>query len=321
MTACALCSANGLKSFRRFDAKTGTPLELAVCQSCSLIQQTNRPSDAELSVYYSHHYRQDYKKAYRPRSKDIWRAGKVATSRLLFLEAHGPGQLSGRTLLDVGAGGGEFVYLAQRRGFQAQGLEPNIGYSAFALSEYGISIRTESIESLELGSADIVSIFHVLEHLPNPTSALKKIFDALRRDGLLFIEVPNILQFDASPHNIFFRAHLFYFSLATLQSMASPYFELIAFEDQGNLRVLLKKRPVLAPLALPPKGRVYRDLSRYYQKGWWTYLTKGKGYKKLIGRPRKLWEEYSIRSHAPKAILNALHERSLAVERLSQRLR
>ena len=228
------------------------------------------------------------------------------------MESHGPTNLSNKILIDVGAGGGEFVYLATKRGLNARGLEPNIGYSEFAHREYGVSIKTQSIESLAEGSADLVSMFHVLEHLPKPTWAVEKIFRALRDDGLLFLEVPNILQLDASPHNIFFRAHLFYFSLTTLASLTSPFFTLIASEVDGNLRLLFKKRPVISPMRLPSQGSVQKDLARYHQKSWWTYLTTGKGYRKLFSRPKRIFEELSIRSHRPRDLLDTLHMQTLS---------
>jgi len=304
---CALCNEDSLTLFTKKDAKSGTPLKLGRCRDCGLVQQINPPSDESLVAYYSHHYRQDYKKSYSPRARDVWRAGHAAISRLTFLGSHLSKTPSEIKLVDIGAGGGEFAYLAKKYGYEASGIEPNVGYSEFARNEYQTQVSTADLSSLAPDSADIITMFHVLEHLPNPKAAIEKLFNALRSGGHLLIEVPNILQSDASPHNIYFRAHLFYFSLSSLVTLTSPFFELVAQQSQGNLRVLLRKRLAIGSTVYPSEHQVQSDLESFERKGWWHYLTVGRGYQKLLSRPRRIIEETVIKSDSPKDILDDLY--------------
>lgn len=303
---CALCNGDSLTRFTKKDAKSGVPLKLGRCRGCGLVQQINPPSDESLVAYYSHHYRQDYKKSYRPRARDVWRSGQAAISRLTFLGSHLSKTPSETKLVDIGAGGGEFAYLAKKYGYEASGIEPNIGYSEFARSEYQTQVSTADLSSLAPDSADIITMFHVLEHLSDPKAAIEKLFNALRSGGHLLIEVPNILQRDASPHNIYFRAHLFYFSLCSLVTLTSPYFELVAQQSQGNLRVLLRKRPAIGLTVYPSEYQVQSDLESFERKGWWDYLTIGRGHQKLLSRPRRIVEESTVKSLSPKDILDGL---------------
>lgn len=281
---------------------------MAVCRGCGLVQQTQMPSDEELRIYYSHNYRRDYKKTYFPKIKYVRRAGLAALDRLAFLEARLPAPRPKR-LLDVGAGGGEFVYLASRSGFIAKGIEPNEGYSEYAKREYGAEIQTVGIDGLEASSFDLVTMFHVFEHLAWPRKVMEKTADALTDGGFLMVEVPNIFQSDASPHNIYFKAHLFYYSRFTLAAAASRWFEAVAADDSGNLRMLFRKRAVpLGETALPSAGEVAATFRRLRQKGWMEYLFKGGGVFKPFRRMRRSISEALVRGAAPKDILDALYD-------------
>jgi len=189
-------------------------------------------------------------------------------------------------------------------------MEPNVGYSEFARDQYQTRVSTAHLSSLAPDSVDIVTMFHVLEHLPDPKSAIERMFNALRSGGYLFIEVPNILQSDASPHNIYFQAHLFYFSLNSLLSLTSPFFELITHEDRGNLRVLLKKRLSIADTVYPSADRVRADLHQFEKKGWLNYLIVGRGYSKLLNRARRIIEESAVKSYRPREILDSIYSDS-----------
>ena len=304
--SCSLCRAAELGVVASSDSKTGSELKVAVCNLCGFVQQLNPPSDCELRAYYSHNYRQDYKKTYTPLSKHILRAALAAVHRLHFLATEvSPGGSEARArLLDVGAGGGEVVYAAQKLGFDAIGLEPNEGYSEFARDQYGVRVKTMHLDQLEEQDFDVITMFHVLEHLPNPARAIEFVYRKLRPGGYLMIEVPNIEQADASPANIFFKAHIWYFSRATLTAFASPYFDPIKAEATGNLKILFRRKGTPGQLALPDAHSVSHVLKRLKQKGWIEYLTIGGGWKRPFQRLGNLLKESSVKGMQPRAILD-----------------
>lgn len=311
MFDCRLCGCREAREIRVSDAKERSPLPIAFCTGCAMVQQSVLPSAQSLRIYYGHSYRHDYKGVHTPKPKHVRRAGLAAISRLETLRNVG-GVRKGARLLDIGAGGGEFVYLAGKSGFIAEGIEPNLGYSEFARAEYGSPIRTMPLDDLEHASADVVTLFHVLEHLADPPAVFSKLHQVLSDDGLLFIEVPNILQSDASPHNVFFKAHLFYYSRYTLHAAASRHFEPVLTKDQGNLRMIFRKRavPLDAP-ELPNPELVEFAWQRLRQKGWIEYLTVGGGLRKPWRRIRQAVAERRLAGRKPRALLDELAETAL----------
>ena len=304
MKSCRLCDSSFIKNWASKDAKTGETLNMALCGGCGLVQQLNLPTDEELRIYYSHNYREDYKSTHQPKAKYVYRAGRAAKDRLRFIERAGV-HPQGQRLLDIGAGGGEFCYLAGQAGFAAEGIEPHIGYSEFARDQYSVGIQTCGIADLKDKQADVVTMFHVFEHLANPNEVMKKIWSVLSDDGHLVIEVPNIHQADSSPHNIYFKAHLFYYSRYSLMCAASQYFELVCVEDDHNLFMALRKRTQPLPAkVLPSASQIQITVTRLRDKGWKEYLTKGEGWRKLFIRLGKKFREQSIKSLAPRGILD-----------------
>jgi 2-polyprenyl-3-methyl-5-hydroxy-6-metoxy-1,4-benzoquinol methylase len=255
----------------------------------------------ELRHFYAHTYRTDYKKTYTPKTKHIYRAGTAAIERVNFLRSHG---VHGGKLLDVGAGGGEFVYISKARGYDSRGIEPNVGYSEFARNQYGAEIKTG--ELCETGEIyDIITMFHVLEHMPNFNS-LKMAWSMLNEEGYLFIEVPNIETTDASPHNIYFKAHLFYFNRATLSACASKYFEPLVIEERSNLRILFKRKSRQSHITLPTQDNVSYIALRLRQKGWFEYLVAGGGIYKPFFKLNQRLQESKVKNKSNLEILNSL---------------
>lgn len=303
---CGLCGSKKNKILNQRDSKSFENLKIAICLNCSLVQQENLPNDEELKIYYSHNYREDYKKTYTPKLKHIRRAGLAAKNRISFIK-NNIKNISNMKLLDVGAGGGEFVYLASKNGFDAQGIEPNVGYSSFARDEYGVNIKTLTLNELKADTVNIITLFHVFEHMANPQKVIEKLSCILKKDGYLLIEVPNIFQQDASPHNIFFKAHLFYYSKYTLISAASKFFDVVQIDDKGNLKILFKKKNnSFRSIKLTSKIALDETLNRLNQKGWLEYLTKGGGLLKPFKKIKQKYYESLIRNLTPKQLLDSL---------------
>jgi len=103
---------------------------------------------------------------------------------------------NGNKLLDIGAGIGTFVYIANKQGFDAIGVEQSKELCLTALNKYNIKLINSKFENIEFEKClyDIVNMNHVLEHLVSPFEVLVKIHNILKPNGLLLIEVPN--QFD-----------------------------------------------------------------------------------------------------------------------------
>lgn len=304
MSTCRLCNSSFIQSWTAQDAKSGERLSMALCGGCGLVQQSELPTDEALKIYYSHNYREDYKSTHQPKAKYVYRAGQAARDRLAFIRRAGV-TAQGNRLLDIGAGGGEFCYLAGRAGFDAAGIEPHMGYSDYAREQYDVAVRTCDIDGLEHSEIDVVTMFHVFEHLAHPTDVVRKVWSVLSEQGHLVIEVPNIHQSDASPHNIYFKAHLFYYSRFSLMAAVSQYFELVALEDNNNLFMAFRKRNQPLPaMVLPSPAQITQTQTRLTQKGWTEYLVEGGGWKKVFRRASKAVEEVRLGKIPARDILD-----------------
>jgi 2-polyprenyl-3-methyl-5-hydroxy-6-metoxy-1,4-benzoquinol methylase len=299
--SCILCQKNDFKIVSSRDSKNKSYLKVVLCKACGMVQQDPIPSEKEVNEYYSNEYRQDYKKTYTPKIKHVYRAGCLALERINFLKERNI--IDGR-LLDVGAGGGEFTYLSSKSGFISQGIEPNVGYSNYARQEYGINIQTGHLADVN-NKFNLITMFHALEHIPNPIKTFKLLHEILEKDGRLFIEVPNIETKDASPSNIYFKAHIHYFSASTLTSAASQYFEKIDEVRDSNLQILFRRKDIVEDnILFPSLGEVNQTASRLKKKGWFEYITYGHGYKKLPLRIQQLFIESRLNYESGIKVLN-----------------
>lgn len=99
-------------------------------------------------------------------------------------------------LLDVGAGKGEFLAIAKRQGFLVSGIEPSPLFCDYAAAELGVQVFCGELnafkKSISHGSVyDVVTLFHVLEHVKDPASILSELVSILSSKSIVYIEVPN----------------------------------------------------------------------------------------------------------------------------------
>lgn len=312
---CQLCQHPDFEVVSDRDAKARTRLVISLCSNCGLIQQTPMPSEEALRRFYTHDYRTEYKGIRTPKPKHIYRAGKIALERIAFLL--NATKKPAKSILDIGAGGGEFVYLCGKLGFgAAAGLEPNIGYCQHAKKELLVDLKCAELNDGQ-GSYEIVTFFHILEHLGDPLKAFEKLSSLVEENGRLFVEVPWIESLAHSPANIYFKAHTLYFSATTLTACASRYFtpEIID-TNTGNLRVLFRKRTSPAPLQLPTAESVSQLKQRIQEKGWWSYLLKGKGFMRFFEKIRRTFEEYKVQTWSAKNILDGFLDLQIRTGRI-----
>lgn len=242
-SACNLCRSTEGKLIATKD-RHGAPLLVTCCAGCGLSYVDPLPSREELTRFYANRYRLEYKQASRPRLKHVHRAGKVALSRLRVAALLAK---PAARVLDCGAGGGEFSYLMSSRGYRVTGIEPNDGYREFARGEYGVDLRPGALDDVEFGDNefDLITIFHVLEHIPDPSAALARLAGWLRPGGHLYVEVPNAVTQVSSPSNLYHRAHLYYFAAAPLLALAERAGLLPVMVDgsrfQANLTAIFSK--------------------------------------------------------------------------------
>lgn len=252
----------------------GNPLRTVVCMETGLVRNDPIPGDEELAKFYAEDYRTAYKGAAKPRRRQILRNFRRAAAHIA--EFHDLLSEVG-TVLDVGAGSGEFAFLMNELSKDVTGIEPNAGYAAYCCDDLGLDVRTAHLapDLFEAGRFDLIRLNHVLEHLNDPVGYLAMIAEWLAPDGVLYVEVPNIEVYcrEKSRGNMFHYGHIFNFNpwnlraaggLAGLEEAPET-----ATRSADTTGVFFRRGRMLAPedALNPANGRKVLELIRQHYAG------------------------------------------------------
>lgn len=128
------------------------------------------------------------------------------------------------TLLDVGCGTGDFLVEAQNQGWKTTGYEPNEAAKKLTNSKNVSTI--DDLVSLSANSFDVITLWHVLEHVPNLEEYIKNLKKLLKPSGTLIVAVPNYKSYDAIYYKRHWAAydvprHLWHFSKKSIKRLFS----------------------------------------------------------------------------------------------------
>lgn len=128
-----------------------------------------------------------------------------------------------KKLLDVGCGTGDFLAACKINGYNVCGIEPNNKANEIATKKIGKSVYKNLVDINE-SEFDIITLWHVLEHVPNLEDYIIKIKNLLKPNGILIIAVPNFKSFDANYYKQYWAAfdvprHLWHFSKTAIQKL------------------------------------------------------------------------------------------------------
>ena len=128
-------------------------------------------------------------------------------------------------LLDIGCGTGDFLEIAQKNNWHVTGIEPNEQARQIANSKTSNSVfKIEHLNNLKENSFDVITLWHVLEHLPNLEMHISLFKKLLKANGSIVIAVPNYRSFDANYYKEFWAAfdvprHLWHFSNSSISKL------------------------------------------------------------------------------------------------------
>lgn len=133
-------------------------------------------------------------------------------------------QIAKGTLLDIGAGTGDFLVEAKINGWATTGIEPSIKAKEIAKAK-GIVFK-DNIAEISDSSFDVITMWHVLEHVPDIQHQIKELKRILKPDGVIVIAVPNYKSFDANYYGKFWAAydvprHFWHFSKTAIEKLFS----------------------------------------------------------------------------------------------------
>lgn len=162
-----------------------------------------------------------------------------------------------KMLLDIGCGTGEFLKIAQQNNWTVFGIEPNEKARSIANKKTNNSVSDiEELSNFKPQSFDVITLWHVLEHLPRLKEHISILKSLLKSNGTLIIAVPNYKSYDAKYYKEFWAAydvprHFWHFS-------------------QTSISKLFEKENMYIENRLPMKFDSYYVslLSEKYKSGW-----------------------------------------------------
>lgn len=196
---------------------------LLKCKDCELLITSPRPETDKLGEYYkSEDYISHTSNANSLIDKVYLIARKYTLNKKLKLISryYKPGKL-----LDYGCGTGEFINHCKSNGWDITGVEPSDTARAKATALTQTAIKTTADE-LGNWKFDVISLWHVLEHIPALDETITNLLEHLNSNGTLFIAVPNYKSYDAQHYKNIWAGydvprHLWHFSPETLKKLLS----------------------------------------------------------------------------------------------------
>lgn len=208
-------------SYERFDLFFDNEKDMLITQP--------RPSETEIYKYYQSEEYVSHNDSTKGLVNFIYQIVKSYSlrkkERLITRLCGGKG-----SLLDVGAGTGDFLAIAKKRGWKIAGVEVSEQARGRA-KDKGLFLES-GLDSFDGQSFDIITLWHVLEHLHDLEEQIIKLSSMLSENGTLIIAVPNFRSFDAQHYGKFWAAydtprHLWHFSRNSIKKLFTPKLELI----------------------------------------------------------------------------------------------
>lgn len=219
-SSCPVCGSPGISKIivAQDFTVSNKQFEIYHCANCQLRFTQNVPdADSIVDYYKSENYisHSDTSKGLVNRIYQQVRKRATAQKRKLIEK------LTGKTigdLLDIGSGTGYFAAEMQRKGWRVTGLEPDEDARRVALETNKIVLAsTDNLFQLPANSFDVITLWHVLEHVHELKKYVTQFRNLLKDDGKLFIAVPNYTSYDAEVYKEYWAAydvprHLYHFS-------------------------------------------------------------------------------------------------------------
>ncbi|WP_347159889.1 class I SAM-dependent methyltransferase [Pontibacter chitinilyticus] len=219
---CPVCGKSEFKNFLVVtdNAVSKESFVIVECENCGFKFTNPRPDAASIGTYYES---EEYISHSNTKSGIINRAYHVVRSittkqKVDLINRYAA---SKGTILDYGCGTGVFLAACKKDGWEVRGVEPNEKARQIASTETGEIIAT-SLQDIQGEKYDVITLWHVLEHVHQLNETIDDLIDCLQEDGTLIIAVPNADSHDAQQYKENWAAydvprHLYHFTQQTMK--------------------------------------------------------------------------------------------------------
>ncbi|WP_062055087.1 class I SAM-dependent methyltransferase [Aquimarina longa] len=200
---------------------SGEKFQLQYDKEYDMLITSPKPNNSELSKYYeSEDYisHTDAKRSLFEKLYHIVKTYSLNKKVKLISQLHKTPGL----LLDIGAGTGDFLNVAKNADWKVEGVEPSDQAKKLAAKK-GIDLKLDT-NDLESYSFDIITMWHVLEHIPDIKDQIKELKRLIKPNGYVIIAVPNFKSYDATYYSSLWAAydvprHLWHFSKTSIKKL------------------------------------------------------------------------------------------------------
>ena len=194
-----------------------------------MLSTNPQPEASKLSQYYESEYyisHTDNKKGLVPFLYHVVKRRSLKNKLGLIKSL----KKDAKNILDIGAGTGDFLSFIQSESMSVTGIEPNPKARELAKNK-GFFLE-EDIKNVKGKLFDVITMWHVLEHIPNLEETIIDLESLLKPNGVLIVAVPNFYSFDAAYYKSFWAAfdvprHLWHFSKVSMNKLFIDKFSLL----------------------------------------------------------------------------------------------
>ena len=192
-----------------------------ICEKCGFVYVSPTIAENELADYYA--YMSLYDMSLYEFTDHNSLSQRINRYQRIFAFVHDYIKKSQQELsyiLDIGCSTGYLLSLFKTNGYKVLGIDPSSKCKEIALQEYGVNIRTGTLDTIPIQNEkyDVIILSHVLEHIVDLSNFILKLKSILSPKGLIYIEVPDIQNINL-PFGYFSFEHVNYFSKSSLKNL------------------------------------------------------------------------------------------------------
>lgn len=227
--SCPLCGQSQYQYFlscKDFTVSHET-FKLVECINCKFLITNPRPRQEKIGSYYQSDAYISHTTSSKNIFEIIYRLARLYTLQWKVKLVKKHSSVSQPKILDYGCGTGNFLSSCQKAGCEITGIEP----SSIAIKNSDQNIKSyinTSLDQLTDETYDIITLWHVLEHLDKPIETITQLLSRLNSNGTIFIAVPNCKSEDAKIYKEFWAAydmprHYWHFSQENMRMLANKF--------------------------------------------------------------------------------------------------